>query len=358
MTKRQLFAWGFFAGLLLLLYQIGVIFRPFFIPILWATILAHVSFPVHRRLSAVLGFRGTLSAALLTIGLLAIVVVPVVLLSILLIDEAGAAYVQASDWVKAGGLKQLPQELSRLPIGGETVRGLLSRSTISQEDLEAFLLQNVRALSGFVVEQLGGLAKNIFLLIANFLVMMVTLFFFFRDGPRLVQGLYDVIPLEEAHKQRIFARLDATMTAVVKGIMLTAVVQGVLAGLAYATLGAPFPVFLMALTILLAPLPFGGTGLVWVPVAGYRYWTGPLWKAIAMLALGLGVVTMIDNFLRPLLIGQDARLAVLFLFFSILGGLAAYGLIGLFLGPIFLAIFITALQIYREEYHEKSMIAP
>ena len=77
-----------------------------------------------------------------------------------------------------------------------------------------------------------------------------------------------------------------------------------------------------------------------------------------MLAWGLGVVTMIDNFLRPLLIGQDARLPVLFLFFSFLGGLAAYGLIGLFLGPIFLAIFITALQIYREEYHEKSMIAP
>jgi predicted PurR-regulated permease PerM len=159
-----------------------------------------------------------------------------------------------------------------------------------------------------------------------------------------------VVPLDEAHKQKIFTRLDVTLRAVVKGVIITAMVQGLLAGAAYAVLGVPFPVVLMALTALLAPLPFGGTALIWLPVAGYLYAAGPIWKAIAMLIWGAGVITMVDNFLRPLLIGKDAQLPVLFLFFSIIGGLAAYGMIGLFLGPILLAILMTAIQIYREEY--------
>ena len=110
----------------------------------------------------------------------------------------------------------------------------------------------------------------------------------------------------------------------------------------------------MALTALLAPLPFGGTAIIWLPVAIYLYWVAPIWKAIAMLAWGAGVITMVDNFLRPMLIGKDAQLPILFLFFSIIGGLAAYGMIGLFFGPILLAILMTAIQIYREEYLKKT----
>ena len=146
--------------------------------------------------------------------------------------------------------------------------------------------------------------------------------------------------------------------ALFDALVITAIVQGLLAGLAYAVLDVPFPVFLMALTIVLAPLPFGGTVLVWGPVALYLFWTGPLWKAIAMLVWGAGVVTMADNVLRPMLIGKKAKLPVLFLFFSILGGLAAYGVIGLFLGPILLAILLTAFQIYHEEYLTESASPP
>jgi predicted PurR-regulated permease PerM len=253
-------------------------------------------------------------------------------------------------WIDGGGLKTAPAQLSQLPIIGGYVQPILGRLILAQGDLEASLLHNIKALSGFFVEQLTGLATNLFLLIVNFLVMLFTLFFFFKDGDRLYRNLYEVVPLDEAHKQKIFTRLDVTLRAVVKGVIITAMVQGLLAGAAYAVLGVPFPVVLMALTALLAPLPFGGTALIWLPVAGYLYAAGPIWKAIAMLIWGAGVITMVDNFLRPLLIGKDAQLPVLFLFFSIIGGLAAYGMIGLFLGPILLAILMTAIQIYREEY--------
>jgi predicted PurR-regulated permease PerM len=349
MTRQQLFAICFFAVLLVLLYQIGIIFRPFLLPVLWAMILAQVAFPLHVRLTAFLRGRETASAALLTVGIMALVVTPVAFLIFLLVQEAGAAYDGINAWVQSGGVKRLPEELSRLPFGG-LIQELTGRFVITQGDLEAFLLQSAKALSMFGIDQVASLAKNVFLLVANFLVMILTLFFFFKDGSRLYQGLYRIIPLEETHKQKIFGRLDQTIAAVVKGVVITAIVQGLLAGAAYAVLGVPFPVFLMALTILLAPLPFGGTALVWGPVVLYLVWVGPLWKAIAMLIWGAGVVTTVDNVLRPLLIGQGAKLPVLFLFFSILGGLAAYGLIGIFLGPILLAILLTAIQIYREEY--------
>lgn len=349
MTRRQLFAACFFAVLLVLLYQIGIIFKPFLLPVLWAAILAHVTFPLHTRLTALLKERETLSAALLTIGIMAIVVVPVVFLASLLVQEAASAYGAINVWVQSGGVKRLPHAIALLPFGGY-LQELIGRVVVSPGDLESFLLQSSKALSGFVVEQVAGFAKNVFLLAANFLVMIFTLFFFFKDGKRLLDGFYRVIPLEESHKAKIFSRLDQTITAVVKGMVITAIVQGLLAGIAYAALGVPVPVFLMALTIVLAPLPFGGTALIWGPVALYLFWTGPMWKAVAMLAWGAGVVTTVDNVLKPLLIGQEAKLPVLFLFFSILGGLGAYGLIGLFLGPILLAILLTAVQIYREEY--------
>jgi predicted PurR-regulated permease PerM len=350
MTQRQMFALGFFIVLLVLLYQIAIVFRPFLLPVLWAVILAHIAFPVHRRLSKRLGHRKGLSAAILTVAIIGLVVVPLVIFIIQLIEEAGIAYMTTKSWIDGGGLKTAPAQLSQLPVIGGYVQPFLGRLILAQGDLEASLLKNIQALSGFFVEQLTGLATNVFLLVMNFLVMLFTLFFFFKDGDRLYRNLYEVVPLDEVHKQKIFTRLDVTLRAVVKGVIITAMVQGLLAGAAYGVLGVPFPVVLMAITALLAPLPFGGTAIIWLPVAAYLYWVGPVWKAIAMLIWGAGVITMVDNFLRPLLIGKDAQLPVLFLFFSIIGGLAAYGMIGLFLGPILLAILMTAIQIYREDY--------
>ena len=350
MTRRQLFAVGFFGVLLVLLYQIVIVFRPFLLPVLWAVILTHIMFPLHVRVTALLRGRGTASAALLTVGIMTLVVVPVIVLAFLLVEEAGLAYDAVNAWIQSGGVKRLPEDLSRLSAGLGATQEMISRLIVGQGNLEAFLQQSAKALSGYLVDQITGLVKNVFLLVVNFLVMIITLFFLFKDGTRFFQALYRIIPLEEAHKEKIFLRLNQTITAVVKGIVITAIVQGLLAGMAYAVLSAPFPVFLMGLTILLAPLPLGGTALVWGPVALYLLWVGPVWKGVALLVWGAGVVTTADNVLRPLLIGKGAQLPVLLLFFSILGGLAAYGLIGVFLGPILLAILLTAIQLYREEY--------
>jgi predicted PurR-regulated permease PerM len=359
MTRQQLFVFGFLAILLVLLYPLAEVFSPFLRPLLWAAILAHFVFPLHTRLTGLLRGWAVASAALLTVGIIALIVAPLVFFTFMLVQEAGNGYDAVNTWVQSGGVKRLPDELAKLPLlGGSRAQHVIHKLVGSPANIEAFLLQSAKAMSGFIVEQLTGLVKNAFLLAINFLVIVITLFFFFKDGKRLLQSLYRAIPLDKAHKDRMFSRLDQTITAVVKGIVITAIAQGLLAGLAYVVLDVPFPAFLMALTIVLAPLPFGGTALVWGPVVLYLLWTGPAWKAIAMLAWGVGVVMMVDNVLKPMLIGKGAKLPVLFLFLSILGGLAAYGLIGLFLGPILLAVLLTAFQIFHEEYLTESTPPP
>jgi len=180
--------------------------------------------------------------------------------------------------------------------------------------------------------------------------MLLTLFFLFRDGDRFYEHVYRAIPLEEGHKARLLDRLSTTISAVVRGTLLVALAQGMVAGIAYALLGVPFPVFWGALSALMALMPFGGTALIWGPAALYLFWTAPIWKGVVMLAVGGGLVGLMDNLLYPMIVGSEAKLPVLLLFLASLGGLGSFGLIGLFLGPILLAIVLTAFRIYQEDY--------
>ena len=216
-------------------------------------------------------------------------------------------------------------------------------------------MTGVKELCQLLVDGMGGLLKNTFALVTNFFMMLLILFFLFKDGRQWLSVLYDLIPMDESHKSKILARLDQTIRAVVKGMLVTAIVQGILAGAAYLALDVPFPIGLTALTVVLAPIPFGGTGLVWGPVALYLFWMGLTGKALIMLAWGIGVVSMVDQFLRPWLIGQDVQIPVLLLVLSVLGGLALYGILGIFIGPIMVSLLMTAVQIYQEEYHLKQV---
>jgi predicted PurR-regulated permease PerM len=301
-------------------------------------------------LTARMGGRDALSAWCLTLGVLAIVVVPVLLMAVMLVREAVGAELAVRGWIEAGGIQRLPAQLSKVPMIGGALENLIGRYLLQPDALEELVRSSAQIVSGFFVDQLSSLLKNTFLLVSTFLIILFTLWFLYKDGRRWLWFLYDLVPLDDAQKQKIVARLDITVRAVVKGVLLTAVVQGLLAGAAYAALGVPFAVVLTALTILLAPLPFGGTAFVWGPVALYFLMVGSMGKALVLLAWGVGVVSTVDQFLRPWLIGQGVQMPVLFLVFSILGGLALYGLIGLFVGPILTSILMTVISIYREEY--------
>lgn len=358
MTKQQLFTAVFFVLLLFLLYQIALMFRPFLLPVLWAAILAHLTFPLHVRLTSFVRGREIVSASCLTVLVLALVVIPISMMGVLLAREASAAEQTVREWISSGALHTLPERLRTWPVIGGLLQQFNGSAIMTPESLEQGLLSAATFLTRFFLDQVGDLLKNAFLLVTDFFLMLFALFFLFKDGKQWLASLQDVIPLEASHKQRIVERMDQTVRAVVKGIGLTAIVQGLAAGLAYMVLEVPFPVVLTAVTVMLAPLPFGGTALVWVPVSLYFLVAGPLWKALAMLGWGVGVVSMIDQFLRPWLIGQAVQIPVLFLVFSVLGGLALYGLIGLFVGPVLVSLLMTSIQIYREEYQQAQTGTP
>ena len=334
----------------LLLYLLALIFAPFLTPILWAMILVRLFFPLYLWLMRLMRGQSTLSAALSTLAVTLLAVLPIAYLAFLAITETMHAYRDVMEWVQSGGLKRLPTMFAGLPLIGNISQELMGRFVLAYGDLQGSLLEGGKTVSAAVLTGVGGLAKNTVELVTDFLIMLFTLFFLFRDGHRLYAAFYDALPIEEGHKAVIFDRLDHTMIAVVRGTLLTALAQGLAAGLTYWALGVPFPVFLGSLSAFFSLLPFGGTALVWVPVAAYLFWSAAIWKGLVMIGIGVGLVGLMDNFLQPLLVGSGADLPVLFLFFASLGGLAYFGFIGLFLGPILLGIAVAAYQIYRDNY--------
>lgn len=309
---------------------------------------------LYLKLAHLLRRRDTLAAGLLTFATMFLVVFPIVSLTFLLVQETTIAYRIVVEWVQAGGMKQLPEYLGKIPLAGRFIQEQLRTFVMVGSGYEGSIAEGTKTLGTFLLTQISSLARDAFSLAFDLSVMLFTLFFFYKDGRGLFWRLYHLLPLEERHKEKVLNRLNNTMAAVVKGVLATAFVQGVLAGGAYVVLGVPFALVLAAITALLSLLPVGGTALVWVPVAGYLFASGPIWKGIAMVAWGsLVVVGLVDNVLKPLYIGHGTQLPTLFLFFSILGGLAAYGFIGVFLGPILFAILLTVIHIYEEEYQTK-----
>jgi predicted PurR-regulated permease PerM len=351
MNRRQLSAITFLVLFVVLLYLIGQILKPFFTPILWATIIATLTYPLYQRVLRWTRCRQNVSAALVTLLVVFLAILPAAYITYLGVQETIAAYKDVTEWVEAGGLKRVPELVARLPLIGDFSQELIGGVVVAAGGtLQGSILEGGKSITGFLIAQLGNVAKNTVEIVTDFLIMLFTLFFLLRDGHHLYGALYDAIPLDPDHKAAIAERLNSTVGAVVKGTLLTALAQGAVAGVTYWLLGIPFPVFLGGLSALLALLPVGGTSFVWGPLAVYLFFTAPVWKGIVLIAVGAGLVGLMDNILQPWLIGRKAELPMLFLFFATIGGIAYFGVVGLFLGPIILGILLAAFQIYREEF--------
>src|SRR5262249_39995458 len=200
----------------------------------------------------------------------------------------------------------------------------------TQVDASDLLLRATNWLSTQIVNQATNLARNALLTVFNFLLMLVALFFFFRDGEAMSARLRDLLPMEPEHKDAGFSRLYTTVSAVVQSMVLTAVMQGLLAGIGYALVGGiDFSVFLGFLTGLASFLPLAGPAFVWGGVAAYLAITGSVGRAVGMLLWGTLLVSTADNLIKPLVIGERAKLPTLLLLISHLRGLQIYGSPGL-----------------------------
>ena len=336
-----------FSAVLLISYQLYQLFQPFLAPIAWAIILRFAFQPAHQLLRQRLPNRPNLVALLATGVVTLAVAIPASAISSILTHEAAGAVDEVKRFLQAGGLERWAEQLRELawiPLW-KWLSPWLDTTAI---DLRAILLRALNTGANVLVEQMTVGAANLLVIALKFILMLLTLFFVFRDGEAFYHWVRTTLPFSPVQQGRVFMRLGQTVNAVTFGIGITAAVQGFLAGLLYWILGVPFPAFWGLLTAVVAPIPIGGTALVWVPAGVYLIVAESLVRGVILLACGALVVSTIDNVLKTYLISERTRLHPLILFFAILGGLRVYGVLGVFVGPLLLALVIDAVTLYRD----------
>jgi predicted PurR-regulated permease PerM len=341
-----------FAVLLFISYQLYQVFQPFVTPIAWAIILRFAFQPVHHFLARCLGNRPNLVALLATAVVTLAVALPALAISSILTHEAAGAIPHVKRFLQAGGLElwmEQLRDLAWIPLW-QWLSPWLDTAAL---DLRGILLRAFNSVADFLVEQMTTGAANLLVIAVKFMLMLLTLFFVFRDGEAFYDWMRTTLPFAPEQQERVFERLAQTVRAVTYGIGITAIVQGTLAGLAYWVLGVPFPAFWALLTAVVAPIPLGGTALIWVPAGIYLIAAESLVRGVILLAWGALLISTIDNVLKTFLISERTRLPTLILFFALLGGLRAYGVLGVFLGPLLLALVITGVTLYREMSAER-----
>ncbi|HWP44418.1 MAG TPA: AI-2E family transporter [Blastocatellia bacterium] len=326
------------------LYLCYIIFNPFIRPFLSAVVIAVVFFPVHARLARLVA-SPSLAALISTVLVILIVVLPAVLIGIAFYKEAASLYSyldQKSE--ESGGLGTYVMRLIEGPM-----RWLSQYVDVSQFNLGEWLRSRLQSITQFLVNEAGGLLGNITLFLINSVIALFTLFFLFREGRSMRRRAAAILPLSSEQVDRLFTGIENTIIATVYGGIVVAIAQGFLTGLALWITGIHSPVLWGVVAAFFALLPLVGTAVVWIPAAIYLFATGSWGKGLFLIAWGAAFVGTVDNFLRPYLMSGRVRMHTLLIFFAVFGGVQAFGFLGLFIGPVILAVTITVLGMLRDE---------
>lgn len=328
-------------GLLFLSY---LVLSGFLVPLLWAAILTYVTWPLNRLLRRAFGHRRGLAALAMTVILTFAIILPLFgIVAALRVEMLEAFEIVRAD-LEAGSAA-MPPFLRDMPVLGPRLVTLADRLAENPQALGEWLTESASAWIGEAAGLVGSVGRNAL----KFTLALVALFFFFRDGENLVSQLQRGLHCLLGQASRAYWTAAADMTqAVVYGLVLTALAQGIIAGLGYWVAGLDAPVLLGALTALLALIPFGAP-VVWVTASLWLLWQGALWAGIGLLLWGALAVSSVDNLVRPLVISASAKMSFLMVLFGVLGGLNAFGLVGLFLGPVVLAVSWAVWQHWLEE---------
>jgi predicted PurR-regulated permease PerM len=338
---RRLILGLLLAVLLLLAYRV---LHLFLVPVAWAMILAYVSWPAYRWLRDRLPGRPTLSALLMT-GLLSLLfALPLIWLIDLLRVELPEAYRALTAYLSQGP-EALPPSLTSLPWVGEQLQALVAGLAGDGDALGQQLGEWVQPRIDEIGRLLGDFGRNII----KFGLALLTVFFIYRDGELLLQQTRQVMQRFVGERARPYlAAVGDTTRAVVYGLVLTALAQGLLAGLGYWAAGLRAPVLLGAATAIIALIPFGPP-LIWAPLGIWLLLDDRILAGIGLLLWGGLVVSWVDNLVRPLVISTATRVPFLLVMFGVLGGIAAFGLVGLFLGPVIIAVLLAVWREWLEE---------
>ncbi len=346
-SRPHLLSAVFIILLLVLLYLAANLLVPFFPALLWAAVLVIALYPVYRRLLSLTGNRSGAASALMAGIAALVIIVPMILLLAALATQAVGFYQWTVESIKSGNAAQAGNRLT------EAVGRILAHPLFAGIDMKTAAVKGISQASLFVAEQLGNILRNMVHLSVTITIMLISLFFFFRDGDRYYQAALSLLPVPREHQQSVATKLRETFSAILFGVILIALLQGFMTGLGFFLFDVPFPVLWGFLAAALALLPVGGAALVWFPGCLYVAASGSLLKAALLAVWGLLLVTLPDNILKPVIIGKKSGLPAFFLFLGILGGIQAYGFPGVLAGPLIITLVIAVFRIVREEYLEQ-----
>lgn len=329
----------------------GAILWQFHGAVFWGVILAILFAPLHRKLLKRMPKRPTL-AALCTLGLcLVIVILPMTAITVSLVQEASVIY----ERVRSGQLNfglYLQQVIAALPAWAANLLDRLNLTSIGELQ-QKFSSVAVQA-SQFVATQALSIGQNTLEFLVGFGIMLYLLFFLLRDGASLAQRIGQATPLDDAHKRQLVSKFTTVIRATVKGNIVVAASQGALGGLIFWALGIQGPVLWGVLMAFLSLLPAVGAGLIWVPVAIYFLATGAVWQGAVLTAFGIGVIGLVDNILRPILVGKDTKMPDYIVLISTLGGMGLFGLTGFVIGPVIAALFMASWDLFAPSHTDST----
>lgn len=335
--RERVTALLFYALLLLLAYLVFRVFEPFLVPLGWAAVLVVFFYRWHARLERRWG--RSRAAALSTAAVTLILIVPMLFVMSAFVNEAVDALGNARR-VFAGELPPWARRAwqtvqLRMP-GGQLV------------DMTAIMNDAAQGAASWLAAQAGAILQNVALFVFDLIVVVFATFFLFRDADAIMRGVRHALPVDERLRERMIAQTGELVVAGVSSSLIVAAVQGLLGGLAFWALGIGAPVFWGVVMALFCLLPFGAW-VIWMPAAIWLMLTGNLVRGLVLVGLGAGIVSSVDNFLRPALLSGRTQLNGLLVFISLLGGVSVFGVLGIVLGPILMATAVGLFEAYTAE---------
>lgn len=321
----------------------GWLLWPFYGAVFWGSILAILFAPLQRRLVARIGGRRNLAALITLLLVLLLVILPLVVISGSLVNEGANLYQS----IKSGQINfgaYFQQAMDALP---PSVHALLARFDLADiASLQDKLTAGAMQASQFLATQALNIGQDTFQFVVSFGIMLYLLFFLLRDGPQLSARLRRAVPLSDMHKQHLFRKFTTVVRATVKGNVAVAAAQGALGGIIFSILSIQGALLWGVIMAFLSLLPAIGAGLIWAPVAVYFLLTGAVVKGAVLIAFGVLVIGMVDNVLRPILVGKDTKMPDYVVLISTLGGMALFGLNGFVIGPLIAALFMASWDLF------------
>lgn len=328
-------------------YLTWQLFKPFLHPLAWATVISLVFYPLYSIFRKYVK-NESIASSLTVIIIILVIIGPFSSIAFMLIQEI----TDLAGYIKEGHYSI--DDLTKHPKINEIAKRVFSSLKISPKEFEKKIIEGITTFGTTVITNLTKSIGNMLGLFVDFVIMIFAIFFILKDGPYFIRAIKEYLPFTNEEKERLGNQIRDVVVSTVYGGLIVAVAQGIVTGITMAALGFKSPVLWGTTTFIVSFIPLIGAAGVWGPAAIYLFVKGYIIKGIIFVLVGIFIISMIDNILKPIIIGSRTKLPIVVIFFSVLGGLSFFGLIGLVTGPLVVALFFSVIQIFKDIYSESS----